>query len=167
MSFATSWNWKLIRASTFRWTIRLTVLTISPEPWACRRRWLNLMFRLRRRSADWRWEMSQARRWFDQRYLAGLLVGESRRRRWSLGKRLAYAAASPLIPAVIIARLRPAISAGTREGMSWTTIPALLVGAVFRTIGEVVAYTRGASSTSQDRMDEYELHKLDFTHLSY
>jgi len=31
----------------------------------------------------------------------------------------------------------------------------------------VVAYTRGASSTSQDRMDEYELHKLDFTHLSY
>ena len=111
--------------------------------------------------------LSQARRWFDQRYLAGLLVGESRRRRWSLGKRLAYAAASPLIPAVIIARLRPAISAGTREGMSWTTIPALLVGAVFRTIGEVVAYTRGASSTSQDRMDEYELHKLDFTRLSY
>lgn len=111
--------------------------------------------------------LSRASRWFDQRYLAGLLVGESRRRRWSVGKRLVYAAASPLIPAVIIARLRPAISAGTRQGMSWTTIPALLAGAVFRTLGEVVAYTRGASPTSQDRMDEYELHKLDFTRLSY
>ena len=111
--------------------------------------------------------LSQARRWFDQRYLAGLLVGESRRRRWSLGKRLVYAAASPLIPAVIIARLRPAINAGTRQGMRWTSIPALFAGAVFRTVGEVVAYTRGASASSQDRMDEYELHKLEFTSLSY
>jgi hypothetical protein len=83
--------------------------------------------------------LSQARRWFDQRYLAGLLVGESRRRRWSTGKRLFYAAASPLIPAVIIARLGPAINAGTRQGMRWTAIPALFAGAVFRTIVEAVA----------------------------
>jgi len=111
--------------------------------------------------------LARPRWWFEQRYLCGLLVGDSRRRRWSAGKRLLYVAASPLILAVIIARLRPAIGAGSRHGMRWMTIPALFAGALFRTIGEVVAYVRGASPASQTRMDEYELHKLDFTGLSY
>lgn len=111
--------------------------------------------------------VSRARWWFEQRYLAGLLVGDSRRRRWSAEKRLLYVAASPLIPAVIIARLRPAIAGGSRKGMRLMTIPAVLAGVVFRTIGEVVAYLRGASPGSQTRMDEYELHKLDFTRIPY
>jgi hypothetical protein len=111
--------------------------------------------------------LSQLRWWFEQRYLCGLLVGDSRQRRWSAGKRLLYVAGSPLIPAVLLARLRPAIAAGSRHGMRWTAIPVLFVGAVFRTIGEVVAYARGSSPASQTRMDEYELHKLDFTGLSY
>ncbi|HEX9563091.1 MAG TPA: glycosyltransferase [Gemmatimonadaceae bacterium] len=111
--------------------------------------------------------VSHTRRWFDQRYLAGLLVGDSRRRRWSPGKRLLYIAASPLIPAVLIARMGPAIAAGSHSGMPRITIVALLAGALFRTVGEVVAYARGASADAQARMDEYELHKLDFTDQTY
>ncbi len=111
--------------------------------------------------------LSQLRWWFQQRYLTGLLVGDSRRRRWSAGKLLLYVAASPLIPAVLLARLRPAIAAGSRDGMRWMTIPVLFAGVLFRTFGEVVAYAHGSSPASQSRMDEYELHKLDFTGLSY
>lgn len=110
--------------------------------------------------------LSQARWWFEQRYLAGLLVGESRRRRWVVPRRLLYAAATPLVPAVIVARLGAAIRAGRGDGMGVLAIPALLTGAVFRTAGELVAYVRGASDAAQVRMDEYELFKLDYTGLS-
>lgn len=111
--------------------------------------------------------LSQARWWFEQRYLAGLLVGESRRQRWAPARRLVYAAATPLIPAVLIARLRGAIDAGRSDGMGFVAIPALLVGAVFRTVGELVAYLGGAAGAAQVRMDEYELFKLDYTGLSH
>ena len=111
--------------------------------------------------------VSQPRWWFEQRYLCGLMIGDSRRRRWSAKKRLLYVAASPLIPAVVLARLGPAIFGGSRGGMPWTAIPTLFAGAVFRAMGEAVAYARGALPASQTRMDEYELHKLDFTSLSY
>lgn len=111
--------------------------------------------------------LSQPRWWFEQRYLAGLLVADSRRKRWSAPKRLVYALASPLIPFVIIARLGSAISAGRRSGMGRLGILAVLVGALFRTAGEVTGYLVGAGPGSQVRMDEYELYKLDFTSLPH
>lgn len=111
--------------------------------------------------------VNKARWWFEQRYLAGLLVGGSRRQRFRASKRLLYLAASPLIPAILVRRLSRAIAAGRRQGMPRLTIPALLAGTVFRSFGEMVAYLRGASPTSQDRMDEFELHKLEYTELSY
>lgn len=110
--------------------------------------------------------VSRARWWFEQRYLAGLLVGESRRQRWPASRRVLYLLASPLIVPVILARLRHAIGAARRSGMPWTALPALVAGATFRTVGEAVAYARGAAPGAQDRMDEYELHKLDFTELA-
>ena len=50
--------------------------------------------------------VSMAKWWIEQRYLCGLLVANARRKRWSGKKRLLYVAASPLIPAVILYRLR-------------------------------------------------------------
>jgi hypothetical protein len=106
--------------------------------------------------------------WVEQRYLAGLLVATSRAARWSLPKRLLYIFGSPLIPAKVLSRLGPPVKLLRRERRLPTgTLAALVIGAVVRTAGEVVGYVRGAGPGAQPRMDEYELHKLDFTSLPY
>jgi len=43
------------------------------------------------------------------------------------------------------------------------TIPALVAGAVVRTAGEVVGYLAGARVADEQRMEEYELHKMKYT----
>jgi len=111
--------------------------------------------------------VSRAGWWFEQRFLAGALVAESRRQRWSRARTWLQVVASPAIPPLLLSRLGPAVRAGAHRGMPWTTYPALVVGTCFRTLGEVVASLRGAGGAAQDRMDEYELHKLEYTELSY
>lgn len=102
--------------------------------------------------------------WIEQRYLCGLLVANARKQRWGVGKRLLYVAASPLIPAVIMYRLRKTLkSLISNRTLSVTGLGAVLLGAIVRTAGEVVGYTRGAGAEAQPRMDEFELHKLTFT----
>jgi hypothetical protein len=53
------------------------------------------------------------------------------------------------------------------KGLPFGTLPAIVVGIVVRTLGEVVGYVRGATAGSQSRMDEYELYKLRFTSLPF
>ena len=108
--------------------------------------------------------VSIAKWWLEQRYLCGLLVANARRKRWSGRKRLLYVVASPLIPAVILYRLRrPVKSLIAKGSLPAGAVAALVFGTVVRTAGEVVGYIRGAPDQSQPRMDEYELHKLAFT----
>jgi hypothetical protein len=104
--------------------------------------------------------------WFEQRFLSGLLVAASRRVRWSRSKRLLYICASPIIPFVILSRLaRPFKYLARARILPAATAPLLVAGAIARTAGEVVGYAWGQGSRAQDRMDEYELHKLKFTAL--
>ena len=110
--------------------------------------------------------VSQPKWWVEQRFLAGVLVASARRKRWSFRKRMLYVAASPLIPAVILYRLRHAI----RKLRESRTLPrgavaAVVLGAVIRTAGEVVGYVSGAQPEAQPRMDHYEIHKLAFTEM--
>ncbi len=110
--------------------------------------------------------VSMARWWIEQRYLCGLLVANARRDRWTVGKRLLYVAASPLIPAVILYRLRHAVGRLLAAGeLPAGTIPVLVLGTIVRTAGEVAGYIFGAPPTAQPRMDHYEVHKLAFTHM--
>ena len=75
--------------------------------------------------------------------------------------------ASPLIPFVLLSRLiRPLKSLARSGTLPLATAPLLVVGAIARTMGEVAGYARGPGEGSQDRMDEYELHKLRFTSFS-
>jgi hypothetical protein len=107
------------------------------------------------------------RDWIEQRFVAGVLVAASRKKRWSRAKRLAYLAGSPLIPAVILYRLRSTVSALLREGtLPVRALPALVLGTVVRSTGEAVGYWRGATSYHQPRMDEFEIHKLAFTSMT-
>jgi hypothetical protein len=105
--------------------------------------------------------------WAEQRFLAGVLVAASRTNRWPVSRRLLYVFASPLIPPLILYRLRSAVGARLRDGaMPMTVIPALVLGTILRTAGEVVGYIRGSRPHQQPRMDHFEIHKLAFTSMT-
>ena len=107
------------------------------------------------------------RDWIEQRLLCGLLVAASRRKRWQLSKRLVYAAGSPLIPLVILYRLRSTVGSLLAQGtLPLRVVPALVLGTIVRSAGETLGYLRGARPHHQPRMDEYEIHKLSFTSMA-
>lgn len=103
------------------------------------------------------------RGWTDERYLSGLMVGSHRKGVWSLGRRLFYVCASPLIPVVILSRIaRPLRALGQSGALPRGIRSALIIGAVVRTAGEVVGYLAGATASASSRMEQYELHKMRY-----
>jgi len=103
------------------------------------------------------------RPWVQERFLGGLLLAGRRAQRWSALRRLVYFCGSPLIPPLLILRLRKALGAAWREGkLPAGTLPALLAGGVISTIGEMVGYIRGPSATAESKMMEFELHKVRY-----
>jgi hypothetical protein len=103
------------------------------------------------------------RGWMDERYLSGLMVGSHRKGLWSLGRRLLYVCASPLIPVVILSRIaRPMTVLRRRGDLPRGIRSALVIGAVVRTAGEIVGYLAGATPAARDRMEHYELHKMRY-----
>jgi hypothetical protein len=107
--------------------------------------------------------LERFRHWAEQRYLCGLIVASTRRRRWGMGRRLAYIAASPLIVAVMLNRIRPTVRRlRARKVIPVKVIPAVILGTLFRVAGEVVGYSRGARPQDQPRLDHFEIHKLGF-----
>lgn len=107
------------------------------------------------------------RDWIEQRFILGVLVAASRRKRWTALKRLVYVAGSPLIPLVILYRLRSTVrSLLAQRTLPLRAVPALALGTVVRSAGEAIGYLRGAKPHHQPRMDEYEIHKLSFTSMA-
>jgi hypothetical protein len=101
--------------------------------------------------------------WLVERYLGGLLTANSRMERWSLGRRLLYAAGSPLIPAVVLARVARGVASARRaHGVPLAVYPALLLGALVSAIGELVGYLGGPVARAERRMTEYEIHRLRY-----
>jgi hypothetical protein len=107
--------------------------------------------------------VARPRDWVVERYLGGLLTAHSRMHDWSWGRRLAYVAASPLIPVVTLARVRRGVAATRRAGeISLGTYPALVAGAFISAAGELVGYLGGSVESAERRMTEYEVHKLRY-----
>ena len=105
--------------------------------------------------------------WLEQRFLCGVLVAASRKDRWPVSRRLLYVVASPLIPPLILYRLRSTVGSHLRaRTMPMGVIPALALGTIVRTAGEVMGYIRGSRPDDQPRMDHYEIHKLAFTSMA-
>jgi len=105
----------------------------------------------------------ESRGWADERYLSGLVVGANRGKQWSVQRRMLYLFASPLIPLVLLYRSRrPMKYLLKRRALPAGAIPALVAGAIVRTVGEAVGYARGMTPEAERRMDEYELHKLRY-----
>jgi hypothetical protein len=107
--------------------------------------------------------IARRRDWIVERYLGGLVTAHSRMERWPRRRRLLYAAASPLIPVVLLARILPGLETARRTSLvPASAYPAVLAGLVVSAAGELVAYLGGSAEEATRRMGEYELHKCRY-----
>ena len=103
------------------------------------------------------------RPWVRERYLGGRLLAGRRAARWSRARRLLYLCGSPLIPMLLVVRLRKVIAAASRARLlPLGTVSAMCLGAVVSAGGEMVGYLLGARPEVEPEMTEFELHKVRF-----
>jgi len=101
--------------------------------------------------------------WADERFLSGVIIGANRGKQWSWLRRAFYFAASPLIPFVLLYRVSRPIKILVRHRvMPRGSVAAIVAGAFVRTAGEAAGYLAGITPQAEQRMEEYELHKLRF-----
>lgn len=101
------------------------------------------------------------------RFFAGALIGAQRARRWTVLRRLAYILASPLIPVVLVWRTRAIVRFGApQQGLPVSTMLVVAVGAVAKTLGEVLGYAGLKPPSAERRLTENELHKLRYARLN-
>ncbi|HJR41193.1 MAG TPA: glycosyltransferase [Gemmatimonadaceae bacterium] len=101
--------------------------------------------------------------WLPVMYLAGRAFADTRAADWSVVRRLVFAAASPLIPAVRLWRiLHEARRAGQRWSFLLRVLPTLAVGLVLDAAGQLMGYAAGAGGAHQ-KLAGYEWHRLRHT----
>ncbi|MCP9818865.1 glycosyltransferase [Synechococcus sp. Cruz-9H2] len=110
--------------------------------------------------------IAQPRTWIDERMLTGHLVAAHRTRIWGAGWRLVYLLASPLIALVLFRRVLPgAWLTIRRQRLSPLLLLWILAGMVLRAWGEFLGYLGLSATDGERRMQDYELHKLDYAAL--
>jgi hypothetical protein len=97
-----------------------------------------------------------------EKFSSGVVLGMRRSRRWVLGRRVLYVLGSPLIPIVMLARVaRQARPAATT--LPPGTIPALMLCAVAKTLGEVVGYLGIVLPARAARINHMEIQKRQYS----
>jgi hypothetical protein len=96
--------------------------------------------------------------WVRERLVAGRAFAASRAAGWPLQRRVAYAAGSPLIPAVRMARTLGYIRASGRVDLLPKLLPALAVALTISALGEFLGYAAGVGGASRP-LYEIELHR--------
>ncbi len=107
--------------------------------------------------------MSELWTWLNQRIVAGRVIASVRAARWSLVRRMLFAAGAPLIPVVLLSRHRN----GIMRTINVARIPARVllvmgVGMIAQAMGEMAGYLLGNSSRADRRYDEFEVRQLSF-----
>ncbi|MDX6449472.1 MAG: hypothetical protein QOD08_1935 [Gaiellaceae bacterium] len=94
-----------------------------------------------------------------EHFYVGRLFAGQRARRWSVGRRLAYAGAAPLIPLVRLSRILPEVRRSARKyGLLPGVLPPLLLGLLVGATGELLGYAAGVGS-SRRRIVDVEFHR--------
>lgn len=105
--------------------------------------------------------LSRATSMLWERFIAGVLIGGTRSRRWGWPKRLLYCGASPLIAAVLAARAIQTLSPiRDRVLLPRWIVPGILGVSAIQAAGEAMGYVSGPRQWAGEQMQEYELHKL-------
>ena len=96
------------------------------------------------------------------RYLGGLLFGANRSREWGWGKRLAYAAGSPLIPLVRFRRIAGAIRRVPPASRVRGLRAIVLVALAFDALGEMTGYLGAPSGKAMELLTGIEFKRERF-----
>jgi len=97
--------------------------------------------------------------WMPYLLHAGRAFAAARARSWARSRRLLYAAGAPLIPLVRLWRIRAELRRPGRPADLWPrVVPALAVGLVVDTIGQVLGYALGAGKASR-KLFAFEFHR--------
>jgi Glycosyl transferase family 2 len=88
----------------------------------------------------------------------GRCFGGLRSHDWSVARRVLYAAASPLIPALRLARIIRCMRTRGRGHLLPGALPMMLASLVVHAAGELTGYAAGAGDAAR-RMVPYELHR--------
>lgn len=100
------------------------------------------------------------RAWAIERFSAGRMTASSRALRWGLGRRLTYAAASPLIGVVIAGR---GIGRARRAGRLDARVGAAVAAAgMLQALGELAGYLAPDVVRAEQVMQPLELHKIAY-----
>jgi hypothetical protein len=92
----------------------------------------------------------------------GRAFADTRRRGWPASKRLAFAAASPLIPVVRFVRaVRDAHRAGIPVGLLARAAPALAGGLLLDGVGQMLGYAFGADDSLRVDLVCFESHRVE------
>jgi hypothetical protein len=98
--------------------------------------------------------------WLPVMLYQGRVFAAARARPWSLAKRLLYTAASPLIPAVRLARgVRQFARAGGSKPPMTRVLPMLALGLVLDGVGQMLGYLAGPGDAVA-RVAQYEFHRV-------
>jgi hypothetical protein len=107
--------------------------------------------------------VSDARAFLRERLVNGWLIGANRGRLWGRGRRVAYAAAGPLIAAVLAKRVVPrAWRSEFARSAPAGTVPLMLAAATLQAFGESIGYAFGPSVRIETIADEIEVHRLAY-----
>jgi hypothetical protein len=107
----------------------------------------------------WHLNVSQPMMSLVQRFRSGRAFGGARARGWSGARRLAYAVAGPLIPAVRAPRVWRDLRrvGGTR--LALRALPFLIPALIADSAGQIVAYATGGGAEAQRRMLSMDLRR--------
>ena len=101
--------------------------------------------------------------WVQVMFHGGRAFSHTRASEWSLARRLVFAAASPLIPIVRLARTLGTVRRlGRGPAFAARVVPTLWVGLCFDAVGQMVGYALGAG-TSHEKLAAFEWHRLKHT----
>ena len=110
------------------------------------------------------WNIELMRNWLPQRLAAGRVIASLRSLRWPMHRRIAFALASPLIPLVLLARIRKGLARTIRQRrVPLRVLPTIALGMMVQAAGEMAGYAAGVSAKAIRRYDEYEVRQLSYT----
>jgi hypothetical protein len=105
--------------------------------------------------------VSRLRPWAAERYFLGRWLAGTRASWWPVTRRLAYAAAAPLITVVRLRRILDTTRRTTGEQrLLPRVLPALVLGVGIATAGELIGFLFGAGDAGK-RVIAYDIRKLD------